>query len=103
MSLDNRLWVMAVQTASEAGLEFTVPCSHNLRDLIRAGVSTMQREGKLEEANGESAGASLETLVREMIRATLELGAKPEAGKKGQIREGALVQAKKLCPLWPFG
>ena len=99
---EGRLWALAVQTAAEAGMEFTVPCSRNLRDLIRAGVSAMRRGGRTLEADGGEAEASLGRLVGEMIRATRALGAGAVSGSKTVLREGALVDAKKLTGLWPY-
>ena len=100
--LENHLWATAMQAAGAAGMEYTVPCARNLRDLITAGVRTMQREGRMSEDDGEKAEASLEQLVKEMIRATRALGSGAISGGKLKIREAALVQAKGLCPLWPF-
>jgi hypothetical protein len=95
-TLENRLWASAVHEAEQSGLAFTVPCSRNVKDLIRAGVSVMVREGRTGEADAELADAHFARLVTEMIRATRAVG-------EADVRETALVQAKKLCPLWPFG
>ncbi len=102
MNFENILWASAVQAARDAGMDFTVPCAHNVKDLIRAGVAVMRREGRLSEADLEAADASLSTLVGEMIRATRSLGEAPDARGVVRIRETALVRAKALCPLWPF-
>ena len=102
-NFENRLWATSVQLAGEAGMEFTVPCSCNVRDLIAAGVKHMLRENRLSETDLECADRSLCRLVEEMIRVTRELGIKALSGERIKIREGALVQAKELCPLWPFG
>jgi len=100
---ENRLWATAVQLAQESGMEFTVPCSHNVRDFIDAGVRDMKRENRASDADMEEADSSLSHLVREMIRITSELGVTSMSGGKIAIREGALVQAKKeLSRLWPF-
>lgn len=103
VNLENRLWASALHLAAENGMEFTVPCSQNLRDLIRAGISTMRRENRLDESDGELADAALSTLVQEMVRVTRDLNLSTLVGQKIPIREGALVLAKKLCPLWPYG
>jgi hypothetical protein len=100
---ENRLWATALQLAGEAGMEYTVPCSGNLCDLITAGAREMSREGRIAEEDWEKADASLSQLIREMILATRELGSGALSGGKIKIREAALVQSKKLCPLWPFG
>ena len=102
-NLENRMWVTAVQLAGDAGMEYTVPCSRNVRDLFLSGVRVMQRQGRLSEDDVEKADLSLIRLVNEMIRVTHELGSRALSGGKLQIREAALVQAKELCPLWPFG
>lgn len=103
-NLETRLWATALGTARDAGMTFTLPCSRNLRDLVRAGVSVMRRSGRVGEADQETADASLTRLVAEMVRVTRTLheAASPGTGKTS-IRETALVQAKELCPLWPFG
>lgn len=93
--LENRLWASAVHEADQAGLTITVPCSRNIKDLIRAGVATMRREGRVSEADVEQADESFTRLVLEMIRASKAVG-------ETAVRETAVVQAKKLCPLWPF-
>jgi len=103
MKLENQLWATAVQMAQESGMEYTVPCSNNMRDLIAAGARDMQREGRTSEMDLEKADASLGLLVKEMIRVTHSLGARALSGSKTSIREAALVHAKELCPLWPFG
>ena len=100
---ENRLWATSIQLVREAGMDFTVPCSRNIRDLVAAGVRQMAREGRRAEADLEQADASISRLVEEMIRVTKELGAAALSGGKAKIREGALVQAKELCPQWPFG
>jgi hypothetical protein len=100
---ENRLWATAVQLAGEAGMEYTIPCSRNVCDLITAGVMEMSREGRVSEEDWERADTSLSKLIREMILATRELGSRALSGGKIKIREAALVQSKKLCPLWPFG
>ena len=102
-NFENRLWATAVQLAGETGMEYTVPCSRNVHDLLAAGVKDMQRENRMSEEDFDQADASLSRLVSEMIRVTGQLGASALSGGKIKIREGALVQAKELCPLWPFG
>ncbi len=94
--LEDRLWASAARDARAAGLTISVPCSRNIKDLIRAGVLTMVRENRVAEADGEEADANLARLVTEMIRAT-------KAVDETVVRETAVVQAKRLCPLWPFG
>jgi hypothetical protein len=102
INLENRLWNAAVQTAREAGMEFTVPCAHNLRDLIGAGASVMRRAGRTTETDLEIADINLTKLAGEMVRFTSAQGDAALSGGKCKIRENALVQAKELCPLWPF-
>ena len=97
-NFENILWASAAHAAADAGMTFTVPCSRNVRDLIRAGVAVMRRADRVGEADREQAEASLSQLVGEMIRVTRALGESPAV-----IRETALVNAKRLCPLWPFG
>ncbi len=103
IDLESRLWASASQAVRDAGMEFTVPCSRNVRDLIRAGVAVMRRGKRTGESDLEAADESLRALVREMIRVTRELGETPPAGHPVPVRETALVAAKRLCPLWPFG
>lgn len=103
INLENRLFTAANLTAGDAGMEFTVPCAHNLRDLIRAGTGVMRREQRTSETDLEVADISLSMLTSEMVRVTREQGAGAVSGGKVKIRETALVQAKELCPLWPFG
>ena len=111
-NFESRLWASAAQTAQDAGMEFTGPCSRNVRDLLRAGASVMRREGRLSESDLEAADASLVRLTGEMVRLTRglegvekrgEAGGKSVPGRRVPLREGALVGAKRLCPLWPFG
>jgi hypothetical protein len=94
-NFENRLWASAVHDVDQAGLSITVPCSRNIKDLIRAGTAVMAREGREGEADAELAHENFARLVTEMIRATRAVG-------ETVVRETALVQAKKLCPLWPF-
>jgi hypothetical protein len=103
IDIETRLWASATRDVRDAGMEFTVPCSRNVRDLIRAGASVMRREGRLSESDLEAADANLVRLTGEMVRLTGELG--EPAGRPGRVpvRETALVGAKRLCPLWPFG
>jgi hypothetical protein len=101
--IETRLWATAAQTMQDAGMEFTVPSSRNVRDLVRAGVSVMRRENRLAESDLEAADASLGRLAQEMIRATREMGEETAPGRRVPVRETALVSAKRLCPLWPFG
>jgi hypothetical protein len=95
-AFENRLWSSAVHEADQAGLTISVPCSRNVKDLIGAGVSTMRREQRVTELDTETAEASFALLTTEMIRASRAVG-------ETVVRETAVVQAKKLCPLWPFG
>ncbi len=101
--IETRLWASANQAVRNAGMEFTVPCSRNVRDLIGAGAAVMRRERRVAESDLEAADASLSRLTQEMIRSTRELGESPRAGRRVPVRETAVVAAKKLCPLWPFG
>ena len=101
--VENRLWATAVQLADEAGMQFTVPCSHNVRDFIDAGVRDMKRENRWSDSDLEEADSSISRLVREMIEITSGLGITSMSGGKIAIREGALVDAKKkLSRLWPY-
>ena len=101
--LENRLWNTAVLAARDAGMDFTVPCAHNLRDLIQAGTGVMRRSQRTSESDLEQADVSLSKLAGEMIRVTRGQGAAAFSGGKPRIRETAIVAAKELCPLWPFG
>jgi hypothetical protein len=103
MNLETRLFSTAVQTAQDAGMDFTVPCAHNLRDLIQAGTGVMRRSRRTSESDLELADLHLSKLAREMVRVTQGQGAAALSGGKMRIRETALVAAKELCPLWPFG
>lgn len=106
IDLESRLWASAAQTVQDADMEFTVPCSRNVRDLIGAGASVMRRERRLSESDLETADANLARLAGEMVRVTRELGerdGKRAPGRRAPVRETALVNAKRLCPLWPFG
>ena len=102
-NLENRLWNAAAQTARDADMDFTVPCAHNLRDLIQAGTGVMRRAQRISESDLEIADLSLSKLTDEMVRVTRGQGASALSGGKLRIRETALVAAKELCPLWPFG
>ena len=103
INLENRLWNAATLTAEGADMEFTVPCAHNLRDMVRAGANVMRREQRTSETDLDIADAHLSKLAGEMVRFTRGQGASALSGGKLKIRETALVQAKELCPLWPFG
>ena len=100
--IETRLWASAASAVQDAGMEFTVPCSRNVRDLIGAGAAVMRRERRLSESDLETADASLVRLTGEMMRLTRELE-HPLPGRRMPVRETALVGAKRLCPLWPFG
>ncbi|HAO99163.1 MAG TPA: hypothetical protein DCQ83_03880 [Fibrobacteres bacterium] len=102
-NLENRLWVTAVQQARMVGMEYSVPCSRNVHDLIAAGINNMRRQGRVSETDLETADSNLSRLISSMISTTRDLGTGAISGEKTKIREGALVQAKELCPLWPFG
>jgi hypothetical protein len=103
-NLETRFWATAVGNAREAGMTYTVPCSRNVRDLIRAGAAVMLRSGRTGEGDLELADAHLSRLTAEMVRLTRMMGEAPAEGTgKINIRETALVGAKELCPLWPFG
>ena len=73
-NFENRLWATAVQLAAKAGMEFTVPCSRNVRDFIGAGTQAMRRDRRLTEGDLETADANLGLLVQEMVRLTQRLG-----------------------------
>ena len=96
------LWVTARQLAAQAGFEFTVPCAAIVRDFIRAGVRNMEREGRFSESDTELANTHLSQLVEAMVLATHNLPSKDGARLAPVIREGAVVIAKRICPLWPF-
>jgi hypothetical protein len=102
-NFENRLWASAVQAAREAGMEFTVPCSRNMGDLIGAGVAAMRRENRLSEDDLEAAAAGLARLLEKMVRVPRDVAEPASPGGKEKIRETALVGAKELCPIWPFG
>ena len=102
-TLENRLWNSAVFTARDAGMDFTVPCAHNLRDLIQAATGVMRRAQRTSEADLELADVHLSKLTDEMVRVTRAQGDAAFSGGKPRIRETAIVAAKELCPLWPFG
>lgn len=99
---ENRLWASAAHIAADAGMTFTVPCSRNVRDLIRAGIAVMIRAGRTSEADLETADAALSALVAEMVRVTRALGEPVPADGRPRIRETALVQAKRSALSWPF-
>ena len=101
-NIENRLWATAFQLAQEAGMEYTVPCAHNVRDFIEAGVRDMERIHRVSDSDLEEADSNLGKLVIEMIRLTRNLGPQSFSGEKQVIREGALVDAKKLSRLWPY-
>jgi hypothetical protein len=103
INLENRLWNAAVQTVRDAGMDFTVPCAHNLRDLIQAGTGVMRRSRRTSESDLVLADSHLSKLAREMVRVTQGQGVAALSGGKLRVRETALVAAKELCPLWPFG
>jgi hypothetical protein len=103
INLENRLWNTVVQTARDAGMEFTVPCAHNVRDLIQAGTGVMRRSRRTSESDLELASSHASKLAEEMVRVTRGYGTAAIAGGRARIRETALVAAKELCPLWPFG
>ncbi len=97
--IEKRLWVAAREIAAQAGFEFTVPCAQNVKDFIRAGVRNMTRLGREQDADLEEAEANLSRWVEAMVKAsTATVGSK----NTKMIREGALVAAKRLCPIWPF-
>jgi hypothetical protein len=100
--METALWVAAQEVARQSGMEFSVPCAHNVRDFIRAGTLNMKRYSRESEDDFESAKKSLILLVESMVNSTRTNGEKPLAGKPFVVREAALVAAKRLCPLWPF-
>lgn len=103
LPLETRLWATAAQTAREAGLEYSLPCSRNLRDLVRSGVAVMRRSGRTGEDDLDLASLHLGKVAAEMVRVTRTLDPRSAEGGPQRIRETALVQAKGLLPLWPFG
>lgn len=98
--IEKRLWVCARMIAEDGQAEFSVPCAHNVKDFIRAGAKNMQREGRTSEADLEEAEINLSLLVNGMVKSPM--GVEARAGGKKLLREGSLVTAKRLCPLWPF-
>ncbi len=102
MAMETALWVAAQDLARQAGMEFTVPCAHNVRDFIRAGILNMRRLSRETEEDWELARTNLIRLVKRMVEVTAAVKEGASGGKGIPIREGALVVAKRLCPLWPY-
>jgi|GEM_PF-1551577 len=100
LALERQLWVAAREVALENKAEFSVPCSANIKDFIRAGVRNMEREARTQASDLEEAESNLTRLVRGMIDGTPKI--ESGVGKPTVLREGSLVLAKRLCPLWPF-
>lgn len=109
-AIEQQLWVAAREFAGQHQAEFSVPCGANVKDFIRAGVKNMLREGRVGDADLDEAEKNLQLLVEGMVRApsgTQKRGPQksgsPKQGFQGlTLREGSLVHAKRLCPLWPF-
>jgi hypothetical protein len=99
-TLEQRLWVAAREIALQEKTEFTVACAANVKDFIRAGVKNMARESRQIDADLEIAESNLTLWVKSMVE-TAKLNPIANNGLR-PIREGALVLAKRLCPLWPF-
>jgi hypothetical protein len=99
-SIEQLLWVAAREIAGSKQAEFSVPCAANVKDFIRAGVKNMLREGRLGDADVEEAEKNLAILVAGMMNAPT--GTQKHAIRGLVLREGSLVHAKRLCPLWPF-
>ncbi len=103
-AIEQRLWVCAREAAGDMQAEFSAPCAANVRDFIRAGVKNMERFGRLGEWDLEEAEKNLTTLVKGMAQAPMGVESRRHGMEKGVtlLREGSLVIAKRLCPLWPF-
>jgi hypothetical protein len=99
-TIEQLLWVAAREIAGLKQAEFSVPCAANVKDFIRAGVKNMLREGRLGDADVEEAEKNLAILVAGMTSAPT--GTQKHALRGLVLREGSLVHAKRLCPLWPF-
>ncbi len=101
--IEERLWVSARYIAKENGMDFTVPCATIVRDFIRAGTRNMERESRIGEEDFEEADGNLGKLVSEMVVESKKVSnLRPAMTGVLFIREGAFVNAKSLCPLWPF-
>jgi hypothetical protein len=98
--IEKRLWVCARMVAEDGQAEFSVPCAHNVKDFIRAGAKNMQREARTSELDLEEAEKNLSILVNGMLKSPM--GVESRSDGKRLLREGSLVIAKRLCPLWPF-
>src|SRR4051812_45910476 len=101
--MEERLWITAQYLAKEAGMEFSIPCTAIVRDFIRAGTHNMVREKRTSEHDFEEADANLGRLLAGIVAET-KRAPNPRSSLPGSvlIREGAFVQAKEICPLWPF-
>jgi hypothetical protein len=100
IEIEKRLWVCARMVAEEGNAEFSVPCAQNVKDFIRAGAKNMLRESRTTEPDLEEAEKNLTKLVSGMVKSPM--GVESRSGGVQLLREGALVVAKRLCPLWPF-
>ncbi len=94
-----RLFSAARFFAAEAEHAFTLPCSTIVRDLVRAGLHTMNKQNRLGASDYEEAEANLERLVMVMVENARK---NKDPIPKPLIREGDFVAAKRLCPIWPF-
>ncbi|MDB5106823.1 MAG: hypothetical protein JWP91_4512 [Fibrobacteres bacterium] len=103
LKMEERLWITAQYLARESGMEYSVPCAAVVRDFVRAGTRNMVREKRTSEHDFEEADVNLSRLVKQMVVETTGLP-NPRASLPGPvlIRENAFVQAKQICPLWPF-
>lgn len=104
-AIEQQLWVAAREFAAQHQAEFSVPCGANVKDFIRAGVKNMLREGRVGDADLDEAEKNLQILVEGMVRSpsgTQKSGTQKQGAQGLILREGSLVHAKRLCPLWPF-
>lgn len=101
--IEERLWVSARYLAKENGMDYSVPCSTIVRDLIRAGTRNMVRENRTSEPDFEEADLNLARLVEVMIAETKRIPNTPAPQSRPLIiREAAFVKSKVICPLWPY-
>ncbi len=94
-SLEDRFWVVAKVAAGDEDLQFTWPCATIVRDLLRAGVRNMQRQGRDSDQDILEAEANVTRMVKHMALETRRLNERA-------IREKSFIESKKACPVWPF-
>ncbi len=100
--ISQMLWATAIQSTQDAGMTLTVPCAQTLKDFIQAGVRSMQRQQRVGVEDIEKADMNLFQFMQEMILAMKTLDASPGLHGKIDLREAALVEAKRSGPFWPF-